>query len=388
MEKKLNILFIASWYPNKDLPFNGDFVQRHAQAVALFANVTVVHIASSRQKENLILEEKNLKNVKEIRVYHRRIVSKIFFIRYFKNFIIKFKALKIALRRAGKQDIVHLNVLYPGGLFALYIKWKYKIPYIATEHWSKFLPDSKEKFSFIEFFAIRKIMRNAEFICPVSESLKLNMQKIETNVKYQVIPNVVDTHQFYPAKQKNTNLIFRFIHISGMLDEIKNITGILNAVKIAYSENQNFTLTFVGSDDVEKYKEYANRIGIPKHILLFKGIVNYNEVAKLLREYNALLMFSNYETLSCVTQEALISGIPVVSSGVNGVLDLINKTNGILVERQNEKALANAMIQLIENYKKFDNVKIAANAKTLYSYETVGKQYLNLYLKVLGKNNN
>jgi hypothetical protein len=69
LNKKLNILFIASWYPTKDKPFNGDFIQRHAKAVALYANVTVVHIASAKQKEKLIVEEKNYKNVKEIIVY-------------------------------------------------------------------------------------------------------------------------------------------------------------------------------------------------------------------------------------------------------------------------------------------------------------------------------
>ena len=42
--KSLNILFLCSWYPNKLFPSNGDFIMRHAEAVALKNRVSVLHI--------------------------------------------------------------------------------------------------------------------------------------------------------------------------------------------------------------------------------------------------------------------------------------------------------------------------------------------------------
>jgi len=44
--KKLHVLFLASWYPSRVLKTNGDFIQRHAEAVALQHNVTVLHVIS------------------------------------------------------------------------------------------------------------------------------------------------------------------------------------------------------------------------------------------------------------------------------------------------------------------------------------------------------
>ena len=37
-------LWLASWYPSKIAPFEGDFIQRHARATALVQPVHVVHV--------------------------------------------------------------------------------------------------------------------------------------------------------------------------------------------------------------------------------------------------------------------------------------------------------------------------------------------------------
>ncbi|MBC7555687.1 MAG: hypothetical protein H7195_01860, partial [Chryseobacterium sp.] len=40
---KHKILFISAWFPNKLEPTNGNFVQRHAEASALYNNVEILH---------------------------------------------------------------------------------------------------------------------------------------------------------------------------------------------------------------------------------------------------------------------------------------------------------------------------------------------------------
>src|SRR5262245_35962249 len=41
---KKKILWLCSWYPGKTEPFNGDFIQRHAQAASLYNDIYVVHV--------------------------------------------------------------------------------------------------------------------------------------------------------------------------------------------------------------------------------------------------------------------------------------------------------------------------------------------------------
>ena len=45
--KKLNVLFLCSWYPNRDNPTLGNFVQKHAEAANRENNITILSIISS-----------------------------------------------------------------------------------------------------------------------------------------------------------------------------------------------------------------------------------------------------------------------------------------------------------------------------------------------------
>ena len=50
LRSNMKILWLASWYPNELLPLNGDFVQRHAKAVSLRNEVTVINITRDKKK--------------------------------------------------------------------------------------------------------------------------------------------------------------------------------------------------------------------------------------------------------------------------------------------------------------------------------------------------
>ena len=56
MKSKLNILFLAYWYPNKLDTQNGNFIQQHARAVSKVCNVYVLHAVSRLQEQDFIVE--------------------------------------------------------------------------------------------------------------------------------------------------------------------------------------------------------------------------------------------------------------------------------------------------------------------------------------------
>ena len=76
MSNKLNVLFLCGWYPSKVSPTNGDFIQRHAEAVSLIHNVTVIHIIS---------DKKSKKNIDIISEVINGIETHIAYIKHFKN---------------------------------------------------------------------------------------------------------------------------------------------------------------------------------------------------------------------------------------------------------------------------------------------------------------
>ena len=63
MHKKLHILFLSGWYPSRVSPSNGDFVQRHAEAVATVQNVTLIHVITDKNiKRKEFLKYKRSRN--------------------------------------------------------------------------------------------------------------------------------------------------------------------------------------------------------------------------------------------------------------------------------------------------------------------------------------
>ena len=75
MKKKLHILFLCGWYPSRVLPNNGDFIQRHAEAVSLKHTVTVIHIITDKNnKKDIDYTSEEINGIKTHIAYlkHRR----------------------------------------------------------------------------------------------------------------------------------------------------------------------------------------------------------------------------------------------------------------------------------------------------------------------------
>ena len=68
--EKLHILFLASWYPSRVLKSNGDFIQRHAEAVALQHKVSVIHVKSDNNlKQKIEIDDKEVNGIRTIIAY-------------------------------------------------------------------------------------------------------------------------------------------------------------------------------------------------------------------------------------------------------------------------------------------------------------------------------
>ena len=48
--EKAKYLWLTSWYPNRNDRFDGDFIQRHAQAVSTFCEIHVIHVQKEQNK--------------------------------------------------------------------------------------------------------------------------------------------------------------------------------------------------------------------------------------------------------------------------------------------------------------------------------------------------
>jgi glycosyltransferase involved in cell wall biosynthesis len=383
-DKKLNILFLASWYPNKLLPKNGNFIQQHAFAVAQHCNVAALHIIANNQTEDFILEEQKVNGVLEVIVYYRKINSSIPIISHLQKLNVRHQAHLIGYNRIvekiGKIDVTHLNVVFPAGNFALHLKNKHQIPFIITEHWTALQKSFIVELPFLVKKMIKKTFNEAVTICPVSVDLMKAIKTISSNKNYEVVPNVVNTEIFKHQPHETGK---RILHVSNLKDEHKNITGILDTIKELSLLRDDFFISIIGDGDYEYFIRYAEKIELPKHLYTIEGAKSYQEIASLMQTHNLFLLYSNYENLPCVIAEALVCGLPVLTSNVGGTSEMVDKSNGIVVPAANNKVLLNELNTLLDNLATYNKTAIAENAAKKYSYESVGNQFLEIYKRIL-----
>lgn len=374
-----NILWLVSWYPNRIHPFDGDFIQRHAQALALYQPVYVIF--AIKDEKGLItngvkIESFNSGNLREVIAYYNpmrsgiKAVNKLFSI--IKYLRVVTHLIRSYIKQIGLPGLVHVHVVMWIGLLAVYLKSRYKIPFIVTEHWTGYDKNALEnlyKKGILFSIMVKMVLKQAHFLLPVSCDLGKRIHKNITPVSYKIIPNVVNTQYFKYAEPIQP--VFRFIHVSTMTYQ-KNTSGILHCLSKLLLHSRNWEMVMVGPGG-EDLKLLSTRLGLENNII-WKGEISYVDVAAALQQSSALIMFSRYENLPCVILEAQCCGLPVIATNVGGIPEIVSEDNGILIASENEQQLLQAMINIMQNYNRFNKKEIAEQAMSNYNYQVIGKK--------------
>ena len=380
-KERKHIVFLARWYPHRYDPMFGLFVQRHAEAAALFNDITAIYChACERQQDNKTTRQQASKfeivrtlenNVDTIRVYYEKPKNKIL------SLIRFYRANMKALKLCKKPDMIHVHILTRLGVIAWIQKLLHKIPYIITEHWSRYLPGN-DFGGFLRKMFTKIVVRNAETVTTVTENLAIAMKNHGLkNDNYVVLPNVVNLDMFHISERGNNPC--KIIHISCFEDKSKNISGLLESLKMIEEKGIDFQCTLIGEGmDLELMKEKAQNLQLINKVS-FTGLMEGQKLADELSSGDFLVLSSNYENMPVVILEALASGLPVVSTNVGGIKEMIDESKGILVEPRNKEALADAMIKMIETYKSYDANYLRNSVIEKYGYESVGRFLSGLY---------
>lgn len=382
---KLKVLTLCSWYPNDFNPTLGNFVQKHADTIALQNRAVSLAIFPSTTDTSIRLVHTTRNGLDELVVYYPKQERGFAFLGKAHNFFSHRKAFKSGYNKVlelmGQPDIVHLNIIYPLGIWALWLKWRLKIPYVITENSSGFHVDTEHAYPKRILRLSRIILKHASVLMPVSKNLKTSLQKLSGSDSFEIICNVVDEQLFETSFQENASKN-RFIHISTGVDSIKNLSGMIRVINGLSISQPDIHLDIVSDGDIEYAKELHKTLG-GNQCIDFHSTKTTEEIALMIASCDALLMFSNYENFPCVIAESMMSGKPVISSNVNGIPEHVNKENGILVEPRDEVALGNAIRSFINGDINFDAKRIRAYAMNHFSYREVGEKFTAIYQSIL-----
>ena len=372
------ILWLASWYPNRNDWFDGDFIQRHARAVAIYHDVHVIFVTEAGI-ENAIEEEWN---------YATGLTEQIIYFKKTNGFLSRIrkqlswrnifqKAVEKYIDKNGTPDHIHVHVPWKAGLIALWVKKKYGIDFIVTEHWgiyNEVVEDNFYRKPVITQNLLKKIFSEAKGFVSVSRYLAEGVRKIVGKEVDAIIPNVVDTTLFFHKDEKYSK--FTFTHVSNMVP-LKNVKGILDAFKEVSQKNSELQLILIGNRN-DEYVNYAANLGLLNSAVFFRGEISYREVAEEMQRSHCFILNSVMENSPCVIGEALCCGLPVIATNVGGIPELLNDTNSMLVSASDTMALSKAMEDVIRNYS-FNQNQISEEASKKCGYSAIAAAFDSFY---------
>ncbi|WKD84910.1 Glycogen synthase [Polaribacter huanghezhanensis] len=377
MTKKLHILFLCSWFPSKEFPTNGDFIEKHAKAVSLKHSVSVLHIVTSKKITKTIID----KNVDD------NLTTYVGYVKQTKNPILKairfYKTYIQLLKLIGDFDLIHLNILYPFGLFALHQQFTKRKPFLISEHWTGYLNSRKNNISFSQKKLSKLITKKASFVCPVSNELQNGMQHLGLKGTYFPVGNVVDTNLFFPSDKKNKT--FTIIHVSGLNDAQKNSTDMLKVAKLLENEIANFCWKFIGGTS-ENYKNLITDLNFKTAKIEFINHVSQKELATHLQEANLCVSFSNYETFGIVMPEAIACGTFLISTNTGILNELKPQDFFSIIPVKDKNALTTEIVKQYKNPTKLNTEKMHLFVQNRFSQEIIADAFSKLYFKTLNKN--
>lgn len=379
--KRKKILFISSWFPNKLEPTNGNFVQRHAEAVSLLYDVEILHaIGNFDQREQFVYDDRVINNIRTLIVYYKNSINPA------RNFLRRMKAYLNGFSKLNKPDLVHANVLHNNMLFAVYLKKKYKIPFVVTEHWTAFQQQNLSRTSGNIKRIAKYIAKHAGYILPVSHNLKASLEQLGITTPMKVISNVVDTDVFTikPKDEKQNGV--KFLHVSSLIPR-KRPKDIINTVHALYQNGYQVSLEIGGDGDSGALMTLVKSLAAEEYIKVFDAI-SYAEVAEKMQNSDYFILFSENETQGCVILESYACGKPVISTKVGGAAEFIIEGFGIGIEKDNTDQLYDALEKICKQEYVFKNAAEIRNyCVDRYSRMAIARQFTTVYNEVLSKNN-
>lgn len=385
----MRVLWLASWYPNKYEPYNGDFIQRHAIAVSKVCPIDVIHVVQLGKDgvSDDAQEVHHKAGLRELICYFRFKkwgIGPLDKIRYNIRYLQKAKQVLLQYEKEhGRPDIIHVHVPIKAGITARKIAAQWNIPYIVSEqasYYEQAAPNRFSKRSIFFRYNAKKIFKNAAAVTNVSATLGATIKTLFRINKVITVHNSADTSMFcYDGFELKDEFIW--LHVSA-LNHQKNIDGMLKAFS-QLKAMVKWKLVVVGPDSHEHH-QLVNHLGL-HHQVTFTGELSHQQVAVQMKQAHAFVLFSRHENFPCVIVESLCSGLPVVAADAGGVQEAINNSNGKVVSSENIDQLATELKNLMDNYRSFNPRKIAADAAARYNSKLIAEQFVNIYHEAVAR---
>ena len=269
---------------------------------------------------------------------------------------------------ALNPDIVHVHLdLVYSWIWAIIRRRKiyftiHNQPYRIVSKSTKFFSRILESMEKITWIAVSDIIKK--------EALEL--LPIKSTV--YVVNNPIDLSLYYRSlKSRDTVALINV----GRFNRIKRQDLIIKAFTDVHKKWNNSELILVGDgEELEKCRKLACELGVADSTI-FTG--NSNRVQDYLAASDLYISASDTEASPVSIVEAMASHLPIIATNVGGVSELVSD-NGILIKKDDKDELVKAILELLNNTSKKDQMGNSSYRKSReYSIENSVSRYMEIF---------
>ena len=270
-----------------------------------------------------------------------------------------------------KLEVVHLHAHFANhpAMAALIINRLTGIPYSFTAHGSDL---------HVERRMLDKKVESASFAIAVSEyNRRLIIEECGEQVRNKifVVHCGVDTDLFRPVAKRENSRVFQILCVSSF-EQVKGHRHLVEACRILASERIDFQCHLVGDGPLRAEIESRIRRAELNSNFLIHGAQPRPFIVDRLQRADVFVLPSaptregKREGVPVVLMEAMACGLPVVSSRISGIPELIDDgKNGLLIEPGDVAALADYLGRLRRGSKLRAKLGKAARSKVRTNFD-------------------
>jgi glycosyltransferase involved in cell wall biosynthesis len=193
---------------------------------------------------------------------------------------------------------------------------------------------------------VQKILNKADALIVLSDSWKKYYSTISHHKNIFVINNAIEDVDFKKYGRKYSKDEFIVLFLSHVCER-KGVYDLLKAIKQVKDSKMKFV--FVGPyENKDKFLKEVDNLGI-KDRCVFVGEILGKERFKYFASADVFVLPSYAEGLPVAILEAMSFGLPIISTNVGAIPEVVNKENGIIVKPGDISALKNAILTVHKN---------------------------------------
>jgi glycosyltransferase involved in cell wall biosynthesis len=246
----------------------------------------------------------------------------------------------------GRIALMHCHVSMRGSVWRKSILAtlgrSFGIPIILHLHGS----ETKQFYNSLPTFAQRLMSQQltlATVVFVLSESWRSFVLEIAPKAHVIVLPNYVELPKLTTRPKNSSKINVLFL---GLVGDRKGTYDLLEAFAAAIKNVPELFLRIGGNGEIEKAEALIHQLGLEANVECL-GWISGNAKTELLRDADIFVLPSYNEGLPVSLLEAMSWGIPVITTTVGGIPELIeDHVNGFLIAPGNISALQNLLEQL------------------------------------------